>query len=442
MRRWPAWALLVLVLGFVAPMGAVRAAVLSSQTPQADSVASCEAYFASRGWPAGRCTDTRQVTIDVRTCYTTLGIFGGSQYAGDTFCQAAVDCLAKPVKQGPVDNIGGEKCFESCVYQPDGSSLPEKWTVAGTGRSAGFMDWKPTGALCGTSGLPIPPVITKLCGGSSCVDTNLGQACAGVEGGGQVCVPLNTHGNGAGPACGGNESMALCAGNPPPAPPNPPISDPPTQIAGTDKFTHDPGGGQPQTTTTVNNYNNSGSPPSNGAGSGPDTSKPPAGELGGDPAPSGSTAGPAGSFGGGGDCNSPPVCTGDAVMCGVAKQQWLTMCSAKGSADAQSMTVTKLFGDGNNPPESPPVQDANGLWVPSAPSDGSIGGEANEGFYNTLGFGAPSACPLHDLVVPVPGGSSVTIPLQQGCDPLGYLRYLLIAGALYRATRITMGGNG
>lgn len=403
----------------------------------ADAEAACRAMQAAPG--GGQTVQTPCATTDDPSASIgawVLGLSGGTnQFKWGLPTEA--ECLAKPAKVGPSYDVG-VKCSGGCEYSPEGGN--EIWSVRGTDgavRRAGSTPWKPTGNTCGATLPPIPPVITKLCGGGSCMDTNTGMACATAGGGQQVCVKVKPPQGG---ECASGGDTTLCAGNPPPQPPNPPISDPPGQIGDSDKFGHDKGDGSPITNTTINNYNNAGNAPNNGANpDDPGTSAPPKkGDSGGDPAPGSSSAG-AGSYGGGGDCNTPPVCTGDAVMCGIARQEWTAMCQAKGDADASKQSVTKLFGDGTNPPETPPMQGADGLWVPTPAGTGDVGDAANNGSYDTTGLGFGNTCPLHDLEVPIPGGS-FSIPFGKGCDFGGWLRAIILAFATFAAAKITAGG--
>lgn len=163
---------------------------------------------------------------------------------------------------------------------------------------------------------PPPPDPPKLCGGGSCYDPKSDTACA-VVGGGQVCVSGAAGRSPAG-ACVSSSGGSICSGSPtaplPGAPPASPISDPATEIKSTDKLTQaDPVTGQNKTVTT-NVYTPGNTPAESGAGEG--DSQPP-------------TQDPdKGSASGGQDCNSPPICSGDAPTCAVVNQVWLSRCGA------------------------------------------------------------------------------------------------------------------
>lgn len=373
---------------------------------------------------------------------------------------SGAQCRLRPgvwqfIKGGP----SGGMCIDGCGYAADPGAGIQIFRNKIGGATTTSAFFKPTGATCDGSGgtatnpgelppgdpnpplPPLPPIPPKLCNTVACFDPGNGW-CAGV-GSASVCVPKPPNGQPPG-GCASSGDVTLCVGNPPPMPPNPPISDPPSQITGTDGQTQQPGPGAPITNITTNIFNAGSGSTTNGAGPGDagngSVTTPP---KGGDPAGGSSTAGP-GSFGGGDNCDTPPMCTGDAVMCGVALQEWRTMCSAKTASDqahkdlagTEPAPSTSSLGEGLTKDK---------VWAPEGSLAGdpdSIGGAANRGLYNTLGFGAPKGCPLTNQTITVFQGHSISLPLQPACDILIYIRYLLIAGALYKAARITMGGNG
>ncbi|WP_199099483.1 hypothetical protein [Dyella sp. ASV21] len=178
----------------------------------------------------------------------------------------------------------------------------------------------PTGETCGagpqntTDPPPKDETQRKLCGGGSCYDSAAGKWCAVDGSGGQVCVSKDAAKQG---ACASSGDTTLCAGNPAPKPPNPPISDPASQITSSDKYTSQKDNG-PVDSTTVNNYNNTGNKPNpgtqpgdvDGKGDKPDDKK----------KDDGTTAS------GGGDCNTPPMVEGSAALGLIARQEWELRC--------------------------------------------------------------------------------------------------------------------
>lgn len=254
------------------------------------------------------------------------------------------------------DNSDGSSvCLGGCMYAPQGGSGNTDTVHSGSWfAQLKSSTYAATGEQCPTDTPPPPPKSPKICGGGSCHDTAGHQYCSVDSGGTQVCIPEPPAGGG---GCGTAGDTTICAGNgtPPPMPPNPPIADPVTGIASQDSYTHQEGGG-PVGTTTVNNYNNTSSPPSNGAGP-TDTAPQGTGGNGGTPSgdkPPQDGDGDKTSASGGGDCNSPPMCQGDAATCMVAQQTWLLRCppggDTSGAAGQDGNTdVPGLDGIGDGP---------------------------------------------------------------------------------------------
>jgi hypothetical protein len=272
--------------------------------------------------------------------------------------------------------------------------------------------------------VPVPP---KMCGGGSCYDPKADQYCA-TAGGQQLCLAGSAARSASG-ACITSGDAAICAGSPTaPKPPASAIPDPATQIKAVDKTTQaDPVTGVPVTiTTTV--YSQPSTPTTSGQTSG---------DKG--PAPASTSATPPGSYGGGGDCNTPPVCSGDAVMCGVARQTWTSGCAAKAGLDQLHKDVA---GDGPAPSLTDGQHTSSDVWSDGTATGDAIGDAANAGNYDTSGMGFSTTCPLHDMDVPLPGGRSFAIKFSAGCEVGGWLKAIIIAFALFAAARITAGGVG
>lgn len=291
-----------------------------------------------------QCT-TRGTTSTMYFWYVPSG--GGVYIAGSwSFCtnDSGAICSARPSYQtSQPGNL--TLCQAGCSYAP--APGKETWTVRGiTGGSSAVGSGRmvPTGQTCGSGPVeaadpkPADQAVPKLCGGGSCVDTASGQACAVNGAGQQVCVklPKGTPGT-----CATGGDTTLCAGNPAPSPPNPPITDPASQIASSDHFTQQAGEG-PINNNTVNNYNNTGNGANSGKGAGdvdgkgdkPDDQK----------KDDGTTAS------GGGDCTTPPMVEGSAALGMVARQAWLLRCAEAGKGgDDSDTTVPGLDGIGETP---------------------------------------------------------------------------------------------
>ena len=288
----------------------------------------------------------------------------------------------------------------SMTFQPDGNPfLNRTGTVWGT-----HGTYTASGSTCtpGTVGMTPPASVPAVsCGGGSCADYANHRDCAVGSDGVQVCVPMGTAQSAAG-GCVSSASATVCAGTPkapsPPAPPSSPITDPATQVKASDTYVTSNGASGSQS-TTVNTYGAGGSSVSSGQTTGNDG-----------PAPA-STAATPGSASGGSDCNTPPVCSGDAVMCGVLRQQWYTMCSAKAGTDQLNKD---LVGDGTQTPTLAPLHaasDLNGQTVDLGDTSGA----------DSSGMGWSTTCPLQDFTITVVG-VSVPLSFKPVCDYGAWMR--------------------
>lgn len=324
-------------------------------------------------------------------------------------------------------------------------------TITYTGNPSGSESATPTDGSSvynDASGNPLNPqpssdgsTSPQLCGGTSCADPSTGNVCA-VVGGGQVCQKFPAWTPNMAGGCGTSASAAICAGSPVaplPSQGQGGVVDPSTQIAGTDKYTTMNMQTGQVSTVVVNTYSGvPGQTVSNGATSGSQSAANSSGSS--KPASSSSSAG---GYGGGADCNSPPACSGDAVMCGIGRQEWYAMCSAKTSADTLDKHVA---GDGNGPPTfgSDQVKYGQGdAWsTPDTSQDGTVGGQANNGVYDQSGFGWARACPIKDIPISLGTLGSFNVPASNGCVVGQWLSALIVGFALFSAAMITAGGRG
>ncbi|RUL66814.1 hypothetical protein EKH79_03110 [Dyella dinghuensis] len=273
----------------------------------------------------------------------------------------------------------------------------------------------------------------NICGGQSCFDPSTQQFCA-TDAGGQFCVPMSSADTSQG-GCSSLAGSTICAGSP--TPPSPvgtsgsQITSPPTQIAGQDNYPtgNVQGGGTGNIGVSV--YNPPGGSSSSGSTS---TSVKTGGKTtssGSGPASS-SSSGSSDSFGAGSDCNTPPVCSGDAVLCGISLQDWQSMCYQN----------NLLVGNGQQPPTFQSDQtkySQSNVWT--TPTVGNTtGDQANQGTYDASGFGYSTTCPLVDKTIPLMGGSFV-FPFSQGCALGTTLYWVILACAYITAAIITAGGR-
>lgn len=326
-------------------------------------------------------------------------------------------CLAKPQKTG-VLMAAQNVCVSGCNYSPsdDGGRVFTVKGLDGSMRTAGGGTYAPTGATC-SGGPSVPAPVTeplperKLCGGGSCHDVAAGKFCAVNGAGAQVCIndkpPTGSPGG-----CVTMGDTTLCAGNPPPLPPSPPIVDPASQISGSDKYTDTGGAGGTVNNSTVNNYNQTGAKPNSGAGV--DDNKPPASSS------SAPSPGDGTRAGGGGDCNSPPICEGAAATCMVVTQTYLLRCPPGGEgagADDGNTTVPGLEGVGESP------------------GPGFMREETLLDRLDTGGFGGGGQCPkLLQMDISRYGlhFDSSSLPWCDILNKAGYLLLLLAAFVSYR----------
>lgn len=279
------------------------------------------------------------------------------------------------------------------------------------------------------TGIPVPSDFTNqfttpsVCGTDSCYNPASDQYCAS-SGGAQFCVSGATARSTTG-GCSGTDSVA-CGGSPTaPLPSSSQIPDPATQVTGSDKYTQaDPATGA-TLPVVVNIYRGSTS-----------TSNPSSGQQAGDSGPASSSSSPStGSYSGGGDCNTPPVCSGDAATCGAARTQWATTCQVH-----KDLAGTGVPSDLDSLKTQYSQSDA---WSSVDTSqDSTVGGQANQGVYDQSGLGWSRSCPLTDWHIDMGIVGSFDVPLADKCYVGDWIRDLVIGMGLFVAAIITAGGKG
>lgn len=379
------------------------------------------------------------------------GGYAGNLPSGKSWCQ-----------RGLTDPNTGASVSCKMTFTPSGPPTMNQWgswhtpgTLTASGDpcdgsgGGGTSNWMNSNGT--PAGDPVPPDPNttppknpppKSCGGGSCYDPTNDQFCA-LSGGTQVCVPggpargdmgganAGTPSGSPPGACASSGDSTICAGSPTaPTPPASKVPDAPSAITHVDNWTQaNPATGTPQN-VQVTTYTNQGAPTT--------TSGQQSGDTG--PASSSSTAGTPGSYSGGGNCGTPPVCTGDAVMCGLGRQQWAAMCQAKTDA---AQLHKDLTGDG--PPDANgagPMHTSADAWQSTTGTGNATADAANAGNYDATGMGFSTTCPLHDLAVPLWDGKTLTIAMSKGCEVGDWLRAIVIAFALFAAAKITAGGTG
>lgn len=367
------------------------------------------------------CTSLASATVNVRfTSQASLGNTGAT-WATDPVSGLQVQCpytISYSNYSALADSQGFFHVTATLNYTGNPSGSESSTPTAGT---SVYDD---------ASGNPLNPqpvsdgsTSPQLCGGTSCADPSTGNVCAMV-GGSQVCQRFPAWTPNMAGGCSGGSAGAICAGSPNAPSPQPGqggVTDPATQIAGSDHYTSKNMTTGQVSTVVVNTFAGlPGQTVTNGASS---TAQPAANSSGSAKPASSSTSAGSSGYGSGGDCNSPPVCSGDAVMCGIARQEWYTMCSAKRGTDQLHQD---LVGDGS---QSPPAGGTHtGAEVSSPVVDtGDTSGLDSSG----LGWG--TACPFTDLQITI-GNTSASISFQPVCDYGVWMRgFVLLLGALTSA---------
>ena len=450
--------LLVGLLGVCCTLVAPGDALASNNSSYDTAYAACEAYHLIDHYGPGAPTseacllESQQHAIakvgclDNGVCRFLPANWGSWAFQGNVpICSIDQASFGTPHMQWP-DDMAGPQCIDGCIFDFEGDDKISGISYSG-GQWVRFGDFVPSGAACDPNSTPpvIPQAPPKPCGGQSCYDPQHGF-CAVTEGGEQICTGDDPPPSG----CITGATGAVCTSpqsGPPPTPPSPPIT-PQTPPTGQDVVQTMDQQGNPQPPIVVQTYNGSGSPPatpgssggppgmgdggtggsSNGTGSGnsgqngtdkssgkcPDGSVPTAGGCSATVADSG--------------CASPPVCSGDAILCGIYKQDQIARC---GSAKLLDL----VQHPGANGDEVDPY-DLSGAPAPASVEKSTDLGDTSG--LDSGGFGYGGSCPAADMTVDL-GGSSFVIPFSRACDWGALLRAFVLAFAYLGAAKIIAG---
>lgn len=433
----------VILLG-VLPMQ-LRAATLS----YSDTLAQCRASISGNEscvdagkQPDGTCVISRGVGT-YPSAWTSLTAYRYMCGTKPAECAGILDQPARvtdpSLKACDPDSLEGSDGIRGCMK----TFVPKPGSFGfGLGDGPVYYSgvWKATGGTCTVSdGVPKPKPVPvpepKVCGGGSCIEPSSGKACIVTSSGQQFCTPVGAaNPDGSSNCYTDGSSSTLCTGAKPPLPNPPPItpvSDPATDINASDKYAaKNPSTGS-TSNVTVNNYT-SGS--TSGAKPGDVTQG--GSSSGGSGTGSGSGNDPGkGSFSGGTDCTTPPVCTGDAVLCGSARSRWALLCQLHkdvGSDEPKPDLKAPVEGEANK----------GDLWgSPGGTGTGNgVVDSVMAGNFDMSGFGIGTKCPMEDLQIEF-NGQSVALPLSKGCIIGPWLRGIVIAFALFWAAMIMSKGN-
>lgn len=369
----------------------------------------------------------------------------------------------------PVSKPFRERCISGCMFKLQ-SGTGGCTVLGGAGDGAmhcnGVFQWE-----AASDGLPCtaspsqpddtaPEDVEESCstrdgGQIKFCKKNDGRECFSANGGAMICwgegeTGQRTNGDNA-------QTRGPGAEAPTPTPPAPPETFDPTKTTGpetTTTTTTNPDGSTRTTVTTV--INNTTTNGTNAPGT-PGSTPP---QSGGDP--DGDEEG--NSATGGGDCDTPPIVTGDAVLGMVATQAWATRCAVEAGNTA---AVTGDVGDCKSPfsvegdhanaqqlralrakicsDEDRVEADVSHMKDVAASADSDISDMEDEfgtdvfgegsgvGSISTGRFGGGGGCPA--LSVSVPGVGTWTPPAAF-CDVIAALRLLFLAVSTIWALRI------
>lgn len=460
------------LFGFVLALGVVGVSSVASGNAilgsQADAYSSCLAYVAPVSSSAGyHCFFVGLPEPGGGSVSCPGKYLSASHYRVDSASQADVgpyffwcvpiSCNAGDTPDGTTPYTLPGFDLSDTVHDRGGCCYSFNLLMAGqntgdpsSGYSTGY--WVGTGQRCsgsfGAAGEtsdqePLtparPPPPPKPCAGSatgSCYDPWGDQFCASTDAGEQICEPRKPDADN----CASGATGSMCIGKdgqPQPAPSDPPIKKD-TPPSDTQHYETKDGGGN--TYNYQQNVYNGTSPGGSGSEQGAPGSSSPGG-TGSNQSGSGNSgskgtdadgkcpdgkvptaSGCSGTYRDDG-CDTPPACYGDAVLCGIAANTHKTACAeaASGSSSGGS--------DGGALDGLP--GDASG--VSSSVDLGSTGDTLD-----ASGFGYSTTCPIKDLSFSVMG-SQVNIPLQDKCDLLAFLRYVVLGLAYFVAVKIIAG---
>jgi hypothetical protein len=289
------------------------------------------------------CREPRIITPNRRYYWAVACKNGGTWDQTTKTCHDPTECLAKNRPSMEKTQVTQDlvQCEEGCAYkmqdQPITTTL---YTAGGTVEKViyeGYMAF--TGEVCPSNAPPALPPVPQFCtpvaGQTLCIKQN-GDHCTAVSGTRHVCFkPTET-----GPKTDGPKLVERLPG--PDAPSAPQKMPPPGE-------TFNKEGNSYRSTTTNNNlttttntsiYNTTNGTNAAGPG-GTDSGTPSTGTGSGGEGNEGNE----GTASGGGDCDSPPIVSGDQVLAMVATQSWATRCAVEAGNAAG---VTGDIGDCNS----------------------------------------------------------------------------------------------
>lgn len=235
----------------------------------------------------------------------------------------------------------GGVCNKGCKMQPN-LDPAVNFSISDSANPNGIPirrgTWKATGGVCDSDVPPQPEKKDEYChqAGTYKVCKSKDKTCVSTASGFRTCASDTA--NEKGHTATNNPRTEAASISAPNTPPNPPTNRPGENWqpnGGTTNVTNNNTGSTTNTSNYVNNGQPNGNQPTPGDGSGPGQ-----GGSNGNGDDGGKEEG--GTASGGGDCKSPPITTGDAVLGMVASQAWATRCAVEAGNSAK---VTGDVGD-------------------------------------------------------------------------------------------------
>ena len=132
-----------------------------------------------------------------------------------------------------------------------------------------------------------------------------------------------------------------------------------------------------------------------------------------------------------GKCDTPPVCSGDPLVCASINQQWISTCK-------QTEALTKITTDEKTASDAA-ITSANGQYSTAKSNANVAASGILNGFTNSVDSGSKSGTCIVDATLPVMG-KSLKIPFSQACAFFKFLRMLVIFMSYLAAMRIVYKG--
>jgi len=125
------------------------------------------------------------------------------------------------------------------------------------------------------------------------------------------------------------------------------------------------------------------------------------------------------------DCAAVPPCDGDVFLCAILKQDHIDTCKLMADATAEQKAAARAKTDAA-------YADLDALQLEM---DNKANGLLAK-FQSETSGSAPGGKCLPDLVIPVPGITSLNLEFSKTCDSLSWVRLVVLAGAYLFAARV------